>query len=61
MNNLGSKIGNVLKQGGRGADRGMSRAIFKGGGKLNWWTRFAKTAIGALKICRACWSNCNCV
>ena len=61
MNNLGSKIGNVLKQGAGGLDRGMSRAMGAGGKLVKGAAiGFAKTALGALKFAGACWSNCNC-
>ena len=51
MNNLGSKIGNVLKQGAGGLDRGMSRAMGAGGKLVKGaGSAFGKTALGALKF-----------
>ena len=51
MNNLGSKIGNVLKQGAGGLDKGMTK-VMGAGGKLvkGAGSAFAKTALGALKF-----------
>ena len=52
MNNLGSKIGNVLKQGAGGLDKGMTKVMGAGGKLVKGAASAFKNSIRCIEVCK---------